>query len=126
MNVHDARRSWWRNLDRWDRDAIRQMVGNCPFCASGGVSVFGLPKGTEAGVIYRTSRRSLTMRCSICGLQWTMTWVKIHQAMQHRIAHEGDREMAGIVAELAAPALANETRGRRKPEQDGAASGSSA
>jgi hypothetical protein len=36
--------------------------------------------------VYRRSSRSVTMRCEDCGLQWTMTWVKIHQAMERQLA----------------------------------------
>lgn len=121
MNVHDARRRgrrWW-NLDRWDRDAIRQVVGTCPFCATRDNLARQL--GSPTGVFYRSSRRSVTMRCAVCNLQWTMTWVKIHQAMQYLIAYEGDGEMAGVVARITEPALANETRGRRRePKTDDA------
>jgi hypothetical protein len=38
------------------------------------------PGSPELGVIYRRSHKSITMRCEQCGLQWTMTWAKIHQA----------------------------------------------
>jgi hypothetical protein len=34
----------------------------------------------KASVIYRRSPRSVTMRCNACGLQWSMTFARIHEA----------------------------------------------
>jgi hypothetical protein len=94
---------WWRNLDRWDREAIEQLVGTCPFCVAG--DSIGAMHGMPTGSIHGTSASAVAMRCELCDLRWTMAWVEIHRAAQRRIAVEGDRELAGAVAALIAPAL---------------------
>jgi hypothetical protein len=77
---------------------LRQALGICPNCITR--SIYGVNAG-PSGVVYRRSRTSLTMRCDFCGLQWTMTWLKVLQAMRHRIASEGEGELGTIVAEIA-------------------------
>jgi hypothetical protein len=58
--------------------SARFLFGACPYHGQGSL-----------GVVYRSSRRSVTMRCRLCGLQWTMTFVKMAQAARS-IAEEMD------------------------------------
>jgi hypothetical protein len=57
-----------RQLDKASEDtmswAVKFMFGRCP---AGCGSMF------PTGVIYRSSRRAVTLRCGACGIQWTMT-----------------------------------------------------
>ena len=65
----------------WQQALFRLSVpGFCPSgCVLGGLN---LPTGR----VYRSSRQSLTMQCTKCHLQWTMT--------VHRIAHAAARNAA--------------------------------
>lgn len=65
---------------------ITIMFGSCPHC-----------RNVEA-VIYRTSVRSVTMRCRDCGLQWTMT---AHQ-MAKAVERSGATKHKGVAANMAA------------------------
>jgi uncharacterized Zn finger protein len=74
-------------MDRQFSTELRFLIGHCPLCA-------GLK--TPPGVIYRRSPTSITMRCEHCGLQWTMTWLKIHQAAKRKVEQlEADTEREG-------------------------------
>jgi hypothetical protein len=103
MDIHEKgrRRRLVRLRRRGDFDYIRQAVGTCPSCAVVLRESLGAQLGVTHGVVYRRSRRSLTMRCSFCGLQWTMTWVKIAQAMRRQAEREGEGELADVVADIA-------------------------
>jgi hypothetical protein len=91
---------------------VRFNFGVCPSGCSG-----QLPDG----VIYRSSLRSITMRCPRCGLLWTMT---VHQmaksARTHaqKMAERGSEyaELAGVHADrLGEWATAvNDKRGRNR------------
>jgi hypothetical protein len=106
-----------RRLDGAQREVFRLTVGACPSCA-----VFD--PGWEYGrtVIYRRSNRSVTMRCEVCGLQWTMTFAKIHQAVNRQLRRESVREhprtaaLYEDMAAMTANAPQNETRGRKPAE----------
>jgi hypothetical protein len=71
--LHGRSRSALRIIDRQlghlVRGAARMAGGRCPAGCSGQL---GLP----TAVVYRSSARSITYRCNVCGLQWTVT---IHQ-----------------------------------------------
>jgi uncharacterized Zn finger protein len=56
--------------ERW---AIRVVAGKCPHhdCWP--------PNGAGGGQIFRSSHRSVTMRCPDCGLLWTVT---VHQMVK--------------------------------------------
>ncbi len=82
------------------RFKLRLFVGNCPHCGKG---------FAPESHIYRSSRRSVTMRCTICGLQWTMTL--------HQIAKAAERwgltpETARLITEWADDV--GESRGRKR------------
>jgi hypothetical protein len=62
------------------------------------------------GVIYRRSDKSVTMRCEKCGLQWTMTWAKIHQAAKAPRKTIGSRSKRDISSLAEATSFAAETK----------------
>jgi hypothetical protein len=51
---------------------LLMYFGACPHCQSSDGWQVGNNNGSTAH-IYRSSSRSVTMRCSQCGLHWTMT-----------------------------------------------------
>jgi hypothetical protein len=76
-------------LNRDTRSRLRRMIGKCPLCSSVNKDLeeeLGESQRDEDGlgplraVIYRRSAISVTMRCDKCGLQWTLTLQKIHDA----------------------------------------------
>jgi hypothetical protein len=36
--------------------------------------------------IYRSSRRSVTLQCGRCGMQWTQTWYMLARAVEREVA----------------------------------------
>jgi len=94
---------------------LTMAVGTCPYC------------GPDAGgaVVYRSSTRSVTMRCRDCGLQWTMTIHLLARAAQQWAEEAKGSPVEGHTAALArylagwADAL-GERRGRRRasPQTD--------
>jgi hypothetical protein len=85
------------------------QFGQCPARCQQGRGNFAGPTGR----VYRSSRRSLTMQCTHCGLLWTMTVHQIAKAAQHLGEHdELARRLAPIWAEWAA--LVDDRRGRKK------------
>ena len=116
MNVHDpsARQAGEPQTGTRRRysDAVLMVSGRCP----GGCSTYG-----PTGVIYRSSKRSVTMRCSGCGLQWTMTIHRLAQTARRRAELMGSDEYAQAEALMAArlETWANwidDRRGRRRHE----------
>jgi hypothetical protein len=76
--------------------AFRGMGGlHCPICWS--------PKT----VIYRRSGTSVTFRCNNCTLQWTMTFLKIHQAAKAMAAKLGSDNNEGFYFEMIADRTAD-------------------
>src|SRR6266545_4950694 len=83
-------------------------VTQCPLCGAADAQ-------QHDGVIYRRSNRSVTLRCRRCGLQWTMTWLKVHQAakrLRELVKSDGAASDLGQLAEATAFAVSQETRGR--------------
>lgn len=96
---------------RW---ALSDTAGACPCCEAG-----WHPHGGPSGAIYRRSRRSVTMRCARCGLQWAVTYHMLLRAVERQLAqarNTHNREaLAGHIAELRLLAeAAGEIRGRRR------------
>jgi hypothetical protein len=96
------------NLRVYLHGALRFLVGACPHCRP----PFGM------GVVYRTSRRSVTMRCQKCGLSWMMTAHQIAKAAEHWTATMDGRPYQGPSAAMVSvliewAGLVNERRGRR-------------
>jgi len=93
--------------------ALKMCFGTCPACSLDGLMQM------PSGVIYRRSRRSVTMRCSTCGLQWTMTWAMINKAAKRHVQNAIGDELAlkasmyGTLVEATGFAVERETRGRR-------------
>jgi len=99
-------------LPQYEGSIIKMAVGSCPACAT---YAAGFPN--DRTVIYRRSRRSITMRCEQCGLQWTMTWVKVHQATSRLASAVPDDKTPATsiyeqVRDMTEFALERETRGR--------------
>jgi hypothetical protein len=65
---------------------IRDTIGGCPHCLLWNKS------GGTTGAIYRRSRRSVTMRCAFCGLQWTVTAHMLSKATQQWLERATDKE----------------------------------
>ena len=80
-----------KRLDRSSSATLRLSIGACPSCA---VFLSGFDNGHT--VVYRRSHSSVTMRCETCGLQWTMTWAKIHAAMKRHLATDLDEISARL------------------------------
>ena len=66
----------------WFWFSLHHDCGYCP----GGCRIGGL--GFPTGRVYRSSRRSLTMQCTKCHLQWTMTVHRIAQAVARKAESE--------------------------------------
>jgi hypothetical protein len=111
-----------RDLDRQVREQTGSrgwfsagvlMAGG--FCPGGCGGLMGAP----TGIVYRSSRRSVTMRCQDCGLLWTMTVHQLAKATRRKAERMGDDEVAvlqqGIAARLEQwSELVDEDRGRRR------------
>jgi hypothetical protein len=63
-------------LSRSQAYELRFIFGDCP-CCNYGISNNPL---RDPAVIYRRSQHSVTFRCNVCRLQWTITWANIHRA----------------------------------------------
>ena len=90
------------------------QFGHCPAQCDDGSKLHG-----PSGHVYRSSSRSITLRCSQCGLLWTMTVHQIAKAAQRLAERDGPtadlcRRFAADWAEWAA--LVEDRRGRRKRE----------
>jgi hypothetical protein len=96
---------------------------NCGFCPGGCMDGLQGPTGR----VYRSSRRSLTMQCTRCQLQWTVTVHRIADVAARKAARaEASPEERFIAEALAAWASGvEEQRGRRSRAAGGAESGSS-
>jgi uncharacterized Zn finger protein len=69
---------------REERQAILRAVSRCPVpgCHPHNAD------SREAAVIYRTSVRSVSMRCNRCGLLWTVTIHQLAKAMRRLLDRE--------------------------------------
>jgi hypothetical protein len=73
------------------------------------------------GCVYRSSRRSVTLRCTRCGLLWTMTVHQIAKVAARLATLRGEADIAAASREQWAAAWAEwaacvpERRGRRRP-----------
>jgi hypothetical protein len=106
LNDQDAR-AWFALLLRVARMTFGACPGGCP-CFFPGANT----------VVYRSSHRSVTMRCKTCGIQWTMTWAQLHEAAKRVLEVENENSKARpayerLVSMTSGP-RADETRGRRK------------
>jgi hypothetical protein len=115
MNVHEGqrRRQKLQKLNWWLYWGIRDALGKCPLCAQHD-GRFGA--GIEQAAIYRRSGRSVTMRCSQCGLQWTVTWAQLNKALRRtlpRVAGVGNRKDVEALIGASDEVAAAEHRGRK-------------
>jgi hypothetical protein len=98
-------------------DALHSVVSACPHCAT-------FAPGIELGrtVIYRMSNRSVTMRCEVCSLQWTMTLHRISEMAKRVVGEHDDEWWLRPQHEAVARMFARdfETRGRRTGAHTGA------
>ena len=100
-----------KRLSRGTTATLQLAIGACPSCA-----VWVAAGMASRSVVYRRSNRSITMRCEVCGLQWTVTYAKLHAAMKRQLAGGLDPDTAALyerIAELTEFAAKNETRGRK-------------
>jgi hypothetical protein len=85
---------------------------DCGFCPSGcHHSSFGFPTGR----VYRSSRRSLTMRCTECGMQWMVTVHRVAQITARKAEADG-RPDSRVIAQLWAEwaSAIDDQRGRHR------------
>lgn len=102
-----------KSLDKPERALFWFSVHHdCGFCPSGcRESGFGFPTGR----VYRSSRRSLTMQCKTCGMQWTVTVHRVAQVTARKAEQEGRLQpdwRAALWAEWASSV--DDQRGRRR------------
>src|SRR5687768_9415878 len=93
-------------------DTLTMFFGGCPSCQASMVD----PKyvSDSSGVVYRTSRRSVTMRCRDCGLLWTMTahqMAKVARRLCERDCYDA-RDRAALKAIDLWARNVHDTRGR--------------
>jgi hypothetical protein len=82
-------------------DLIKHVFAHCPAgCDKRGYAAID-PDHTW-GIVYRSSRRSVTFRCNCCGLLWTMTWHQMAKAA-HVLADrgQGEQKFAEHIARIA-------------------------
>jgi hypothetical protein len=71
--------------------AISFTAGVCPSCSM----LRGLLDEHQFSVIYRRSATSVTFRCRLCGLKWTVTLANLHKVASARAAnHAWYRDVA--------------------------------
>lgn len=71
--------------------------------------------------IVRTQVRGITMRCTTCGVQFSVTWHQLARAHRRREALMGHAHRPGDLGERleALAALVDERRGRRRAAEAG-------
>jgi hypothetical protein len=91
--------------------SVQHDCGWCPSGCRGGRGDFQFPTGR----VYRSSRRSLTMQCTKCGVQWMVTVHRVAQVVAQKAKTEG-RFLPELIAELWAEwaSAIDDQRGRRK------------
>jgi hypothetical protein len=103
-------------LNRWLRLSLFFQFGHCPARCDDGSRMHG-----PTSRVYRSSRRSLTLQCSQCGLLWTMTVHQLAKAAKRLAARDPrapNRDCAAAWADWAAGVA--DTRGRKKKKKKGA------
>jgi hypothetical protein len=65
--------------------------------------------------IYRSSLRSVTLQCSRCGLQWTMTWYMLARAFEREVAPQLSVDAAAVTTAVLNVLGEHESRGRKRP-----------
>jgi hypothetical protein len=108
----------WLNADlgpeaRFFRSSLLFDFGNCPGGCDDGSAFHG-----PTGRVYRSSRRSLTMQCTKCTLQWTMTVHRLAHAAALKASGPNGCEELRVIAKMWADwaSAVEERRGRRKAE----------
>jgi len=108
MNVHAKRGALQRidvddagrfNVHNAARFARRLCV--CPVCTR--------PEPR----IYRSSLRSVTLQCSRCGLQWTITWYMLARAFEREVAPKLSVDAAAVTTAVLNVLGEHESRGRK-------------
>ena len=81
-----------RKFDRMFYTYARTHLNCCPLCKTD-----SMPKGninTSRSHVYRTSHKSVTMRCKSCGLKWTVTWRSLARSMDKTYeGHKAEKPM---------------------------------
>ena len=89
-------------LSEHQRYAVSQLAGNCPAACNLRFS----------GAIYRSAPRSVTLRCSQCGLQWMVT---VHQLAKAARRHWDAKSLGEEIATIERWAASVPERRGRKP-----------
>ena len=102
-----------------ERALLRYSVQHdCGYCPSGcRLGAFQWPTGR----VYRSSRRSLTMQCTKCEMQWMVTVHRVAKVTAQKVDMEG-RIQPHLRAQLWAEwaSAIDDRRGRRRaPAEDG-------
>ena len=63
--------------------------------------------------IYRSSLRSVTLQCSRCALQWTMTWYMLARAFEREVAPQLSVDAAAVTTAVLNVLGEHESRGRK-------------
>jgi hypothetical protein len=109
MNVHAKRGALQRidvdeagrfNVSTAARFARRLCA--CPIC------------GRPEPRVYRSSLRSVTLQCSRCKLQWTMTWYMLARAFEREVAPQLSVDAAAVTAAVLNVLGEHEARGARR------------
>jgi hypothetical protein len=107
MDVHAGRRG---ELQRMPLDDAGRFTAStaarfarrlcaCPVC------------GRPEPRIYRSSLRSVTLRCGRCGMQWTQTWYMLARAFEREVAPRLGVDAAAVTAAVLNLLGENEHRG---------------
>jgi hypothetical protein len=72
---------------------LRAVFGTCPVCTAAG------ERNPEPAIVYRRSKKSVTMKCTNYGLQWAMTWAMIHKAVSKYREHAEYGDMFAYLAD---------------------------
>jgi hypothetical protein len=109
MNVHARRGA----LQRIDVDAagrfnvstaarFARRLCACPIC------------GRPEPRVYRSSLRSVTLQCSRCKLQWTVTWYMLARAFEREVAPQLSVDAAAVTTAVLNVLGEHEARGAKR------------
>ena len=79
-------------------------ASSCPVCTN---LLPPLQSGFGCTVIYRCSHRSITFRCNVCGVKWTITLANLHKVA---LAKKSVHPYFSWVADWTKEAAERETR----------------
>lgn len=62
---------------------VRLFITRCP--DSDCWKTNGMGDDPHVGHIYRVSKTSITMECSVCGLHWCVTWASLGNSLMRKV-----------------------------------------